>query len=173
MSDRPYISGVRQCEYWDRADPWPECYVYVVQAEGDSPVKIGKANDPVERLPEIQLGNPRPLRVLSVIPGPEALERRFHRKLRADRMSGEWFAGFKTDVFLRWADQLAEQMILSHMITGEVPDAEEFIGPDRYQPKKRREVAPVTVKYVVPDPLSPEEVKQRAREIEDRRLRAF
>lgn len=62
---------------------------YVLQAEGGGPLKIGKAWDPHSRRGELQVGNPRKLILLGIIPD---FEKRVHHALRTHRLSGEWFA---------------------------------------------------------------------------------
>lgn len=69
--------------------------LYVLQEEGDGPVKIGWVNAwmPVEwRMSTLQTGNPRALRIVRVFPGmPKRIERLLHRRLRQWRIRGEWF----------------------------------------------------------------------------------
>lgn len=53
-------------------------FVYFI-GEPDGPVKIGLAKDPVRRVRELQIGNPRPLRVERVIIGHTDTERLLHK----------------------------------------------------------------------------------------------
>lgn len=53
-------------------------FVYVIGEEGDGPVKIGVAKDPIKRLRNMQTGNPRRLRVEHVLIGDRFLEALLH-----------------------------------------------------------------------------------------------
>lgn len=67
-------------------------FVYIIGTRhGDSPVKIGYAQNPAARLTELQCGNPEELVVLATIPARPAHERWFHLDLAAARVRGEWF----------------------------------------------------------------------------------
>ena len=85
--------GERQYAFWTAKErkPRPQCFVYVLQAEGDTPIKIGKAKDVHHRMAVLQTGNPRPLRLRAVLVGDLELEAELHRELRGRRMVGEWF----------------------------------------------------------------------------------
>jgi T5orf172 domain len=79
------------------------CFVYVIGEEDGGPFKIGSAIDPVKRLRDLQVGNPRRLRVEYVLLGDEQMERllhqvweefaiRSHRGKKVDALPGtEWF----------------------------------------------------------------------------------
>ena len=54
-------------------------------------VKIGYAKDVSKRLSELQVGNPYPLTIMTVIPGTLRLEALFHQALQGYRERGEWF----------------------------------------------------------------------------------
>lgn len=65
--------------------------VYLVQS-GDVPaVKIGMSRYLPQRVAEIQVLNPQPVRCLAVLPGGAGLEAMLHYQLRRLRMHGEWF----------------------------------------------------------------------------------
>ncbi len=72
-------------------------YVYIIAPEGRrSPVKVGMATDPWERLADLQCGSPVRLRVVEVFGSDDRresakLERRFHQAHAAIRLHGEWF----------------------------------------------------------------------------------
>lgn len=83
-------------------------FVYVIQPEGDSPIKIGRAVDVRKRLAGLQTGNPRRLQLLYVVPGDNELEWQLHYRLRPSRLTGEWFGGEETESFLRFAHDLAQ-----------------------------------------------------------------
>lgn len=66
-----------------------DCYVYFV-TDGEA-IKIGKAINPKSRLGGLQTSHHKPLRILALMPGDEAVERRLHWKFEAYRIRGEWF----------------------------------------------------------------------------------
>lgn len=70
--------------------------VYFIQEGGSGPIKIGHAAgvDGVwTRFVSLQMGNPRPLRLLHVIEGAEkAHEDELHARFARLHMRGEWFA---------------------------------------------------------------------------------
>jgi hypothetical protein len=67
--------------------------VYIMQIEGESPVKIGHGIDPIARKKALQTGNPRPLIILRVIPSANAyrLEQALHKRYEAFCIRKEWF----------------------------------------------------------------------------------
>lgn len=73
-----------------------ECYVYVIQEAETGHIKIGYAMDPKKRLSELQVGNPRKLKIVYQegfqSTGDAILsEMHFHKYLRYCSLSGEWF----------------------------------------------------------------------------------
>ena len=69
----------------------PTWFVYLVDENEDaSPVKVGTGGE--TRIYELQIGNPRRLRMLTIQRGPRELERFIHRTLKPYSISGEWFA---------------------------------------------------------------------------------
>lgn len=69
-------------------------YVYAIRAR--QYVKIGKANNPVERMDALQVGNPVELSSLFKLPCPsekaaEQLEYVLHRMFKKFNSLGEWF----------------------------------------------------------------------------------
>lgn len=69
-------------------------WIYVVQMNGDGPVKIGYSNDEGSarsRVSQLQTGNPYPLEMIWLSNGNQGIEAKVHRILSAHRMSGEWF----------------------------------------------------------------------------------
>lgn len=70
----------------------PTGRVYFIQGKPGSPVKIGyTGHDPNKRIAELQTGNPYLLRVIYSFPGNPSDEKKIHRALASDRLSGEWF----------------------------------------------------------------------------------
>ena len=58
----------------------------------DGAIKIGKAVDVEKRIQALQGGNPRQLTTLLVVQAPRRLEFELHRRFKALRLQGEWFA---------------------------------------------------------------------------------
>lgn len=67
--------------------------VYFIEAIGAHRVKIGYADDPAKRLPQLQTGCPYNLQLLFSIPGDRDTERQYHDKYSHLRVSpsSEWF----------------------------------------------------------------------------------
>ncbi len=65
--------------------------VYFVSQGERGPIKIGFAKDVDKRVRALQTASPVPLKVLAVVEGDSAIEKRFHRLLEAHRLMGEWF----------------------------------------------------------------------------------
>ena len=66
--------------------------VYFIQAGPKGPIKIGTALRPMDRLRELQVGNPFKLVLLAVIEGHAVVERELHAQFAVHRLRGEWFA---------------------------------------------------------------------------------
>jgi hypothetical protein len=66
-------------------------FVYFVQAGESGPIKIGRAQSPTFRLPNLQVGNHERLRLLAVVPGGPIMEAALHRYFGKGRLGGEWF----------------------------------------------------------------------------------
>jgi hypothetical protein len=65
--------------------------VYFCQAEVGGPIKIGRAQDPHERLRFLQTASPFKLRITHVMEGGAARERALHARHGVRRLYGEWF----------------------------------------------------------------------------------
>jgi len=69
--------------------------VYFILDEKSNAVKIGHTKGPiVDRIVEIQVGNPNELRIIAVIPEWSSIkhrEKRLHRKFKDLNTRGEWF----------------------------------------------------------------------------------
>lgn len=65
-------------------------FVYVIQ-DSSGAVKIGKANNPVARLSELQCGNPYPLTLRAVVVAYYGTEETLHYLWARYRVRGEWF----------------------------------------------------------------------------------
>ena len=132
-------------EYWRYQWPEPETFVYVVQAEGDSPIKVGKSDRPLKRrIDQLQTGNPRQLVVLHVLVGGFDLEWQLHNKLKRARLVGEWFDGQSVDPFLDFVEDLGDRMLNWHEESGKeiLPDYWDFGDwptPPSERPRRRRQ----------------------------------
>lgn len=67
--------------------------VYFIEAGDGGPIKIGVAGDVAKRFKALQATNPIPLRLLAIIDGGHADERRLHKRFASERLRGEWFRG--------------------------------------------------------------------------------
>jgi len=65
--------------------------VYFIEAVGAERIKIGHSKDPKQRLQELRKNAPFELRLLGMMNGGEAAERRLHHLFAAARRQGEWF----------------------------------------------------------------------------------
>ena len=77
--------------------------VYFIQAGEDGPVKIGSAKDVAKRVINLQSGNHKKLRLISVRPGGLTEEGLIQKQFADDRLTGEWFR--PSDRLLREADK--------------------------------------------------------------------
>lgn len=71
------------------AAPRADSYVYFI-SDGEA-IKIGKANNPLSRLAELQTSNHRDLSILAVTPGDQWAEAQLHHVFHLRRIRGEWF----------------------------------------------------------------------------------
>lgn len=81
------------------------CYVYLIRSgnKSDAPIKIGMANDPQTRIAELQVGNPKELKIVATIPCKDRLQARhmeayLHGKLSVINIRGEWFKSTGGDI---------------------------------------------------------------------------
>jgi predicted GIY-YIG superfamily endonuclease len=77
-------------------------YVYIIECDCgnyvNNPLKIGVAEDPKNRISQLQTGNPFRLKLITQIPcdsrkQAEYIERELHYQFRKFHMHGEWFKG--------------------------------------------------------------------------------
>ncbi len=94
---RPYkdflTEGVRQLPraYHNRNDEPCDTHVYFIQGENTGLIKIGKADDILNRMAGHQLGSPDVLLLRWFYRAPASHERWLHRFFHASRVHGEWF----------------------------------------------------------------------------------
>lgn len=76
-------------------------FVYVIEEAGNQLIKIGKAKDPMKRIPKgLGAKNPYKLKTLHLIPTKSDLqvERWMHENFKTKRKNGEWFKLSHEDV---------------------------------------------------------------------------
>lgn len=54
-------------------------------------VKIGHAKNPIDRMSDLQIGNPFALELVATYPGGGWIEWHLHKSMKAFRVRGEWF----------------------------------------------------------------------------------
>lgn len=92
--------------------PCASAVYFIVEADDPtSPIKIGVSTELHRRLVELQIGNPRLLRVRQVVPGDRDLEHELHRRWDGDFLRREWFR-YSEEILLE-ADRLAARAIAS------------------------------------------------------------
>jgi hypothetical protein len=109
----PHPTGQRHWNVWNRAAA-PKNYVYIIQGERGTEVKVGFTVDVDKRLKELQTGNPKVLHPLIILLAPPEVERQYHRQLAKSRVNGEWFSGPEVDQFIRRADKVARSMMAAY-----------------------------------------------------------
>src|ERR1043166_2341981 len=65
--------------------------VYFIRVGQDGPVKIGRANNPTQRLIDLQVSHYEELRLIRTVPGNKGVERWMQQRFAADRIRGEWY----------------------------------------------------------------------------------
>jgi hypothetical protein len=142
-----------QITFWEARLDKP-CFVYVVQGQKTSPVKVGVARKVQSRLDVLQTGNPEELHALYAFPGGHELEHQLHRKLKPYRMHGEWFRAAALEEYTDFFVGLASALVDTYDGSGEIPSYRVFDGDWFTRPKKRViPVGEVTVRFVDPDEL--------------------
>ncbi len=119
-------NGIRQRLFWRSHLPEGQTYVYFIQDDPGAPIKIGYTNRVGARVKALQTGNFRELRLIAVLPAPPCVETAYHRQLRSERKSGEWFAGPATVALVSRACDISEQMIQAYDDSGRTPDIYDF-----------------------------------------------
>ena len=85
--------------------------VYFILDRGSGCVKVGWSSEPVQRLRDLQTGNPRELELVALVPNVKSsAERSFHEQFRAHQVRGEWFRveGAVEEAMERWGVALDE-----------------------------------------------------------------
>lgn len=171
----PLPRGLDAVDWWsEHLRDWE--FVYIIQGDEGTPVKIGRAIDVRARLKGLQTGNPQELRVLAATPGAAYDEAEFHRHLKFSRVRGEWFEGPMVDVFLDWFHRLSDHRILRYAVDHKPPYADYTLPIPDLKPKGGRDVSkvtvfghkwrtkskssPVSVRRIEPSPLTEEESRE-------------
>lgn len=102
--------------YWrSRSTHDYDTFVYVIEETGDDgpggPVKIGWAGKPLERMTELQCGNPRSLRIAAVLNGSASKETEVHAVFSGGRLRGEWFSADLREEIIELVYQVGEAQI--------------------------------------------------------------
>lgn len=145
-------------------------FVYVIQGDPGTPVKIGRAVDVMARMRGLQTGNPSQLRLLAVIPDifgepdedderyPEdSLEWQLHQRFKDCRLQGEWFTDCEAVIStvtalatrLRETYEAGETISLHDLADG-------FILWRTFGRS-----GPVTIRHMKPDPVPPDVAMER------------
>lgn len=99
--------------------------IYFVQTSDNRFIKIGKANDPSQRLASLQTGSPVRLKLIGAVPGGHETEHAVHQRFQALRTYGEWF---------RASDDLLDYITQS-LATQKVPPFTAFDSLALYEPR--------------------------------------
>lgn len=152
------FTGEDHLAFWTRNLSQSPGYVYVIQGEPDSPIKVGWAKQDVRaRVATLQTGAWEELRLLYVLPGSQALEWQLHRKIRYARVRGEWFQHESIPDFLHFVADLAQRMVAAYAGDGRAPDYQDFGSWYRNTARTPE----VVVRFEEPSPRSPDEVAER------------
>jgi len=65
--------------------------IYFVQMPDAGPIKIGHTTNVRNRLSQLQVSMPQSLTLLGIRDGGVETEKKLHRRLESERLSGEWF----------------------------------------------------------------------------------
>ena len=91
-------------------------YLYVIKEWRNGPIKIGVSGNPWARLLDLQVGNPRHLKLAHHWEMSRRAafdcEREIHKELEEFRLEGEWFD---------FPDDIAGQLIKDHFLEGAEP----------------------------------------------------
>jgi len=66
-------------------------YVYLISDPKSNAVKIGRSDNPMKRVGELQTGNPNTLSLLSCFAAEPSVEQIIHKHLEDYSLNGEWF----------------------------------------------------------------------------------
>lgn len=150
--------GLQHYSFWRERLSDGTVYVYVIRAGKKSPVKIGKAIKPTQRLKALQTGNAQTLRLLLVVPGGERLEYVLHRRFARFRLeSSEWFHGEGVREIMEFVTALSVDLVRAYEPGSlSMPTLTGFPG---WTAEERRLLDPRMVTIPMAPPRPPEEVE--------------
>lgn len=119
--------GKQRLAFWSGQD-YEGGFVYLIQGERHTPVKLGYSTNVPRRVRELQCSNPAELHVLDVVPGTEATERQMHKHLAPYRLRHEWFRYEEAIAAWMAFRLLADQAVQFFLATGRVPRLEALDG---------------------------------------------
>ena len=86
--------------------------IYFIKEEGSNYVKIGSSRTPETRLMDLQVSNPRKLKLLRMVDAGKGAEAAFHKLFDQDRVRGEWFyISDELDKFIKQDDDYIMETI--------------------------------------------------------------
>lgn len=112
--------GEQHFSFWRTTIRDDTYYVYLIRGPKKTPVKIGKALNPITRLKTLQTGNPHRLRLLHVVPTvsePQALlvEKVLHLRFDHCRLpDSEWFYGAGVSEIIEFVERLAKDTVRNY-----------------------------------------------------------
>lgn len=67
-------------------------HLYIIQNISTKDIKIGRSNDPLFRLDQLQTANANKLRILIILKDQGQREKTLHKHVRKYNKNGEWFS---------------------------------------------------------------------------------
>lgn len=86
-----YLDAIVQSNARQRTYRTSKPSVYFIQEKDNGPIKIGYSDNPLARLSDLQVGNPRELTLLGHIYGGPEIELMLQTKFVEHKIRGEWF----------------------------------------------------------------------------------
>lgn len=93
--EKRYDAAYRLLLTCDKQHGEHEQYIYFAQGVHGGLIKIGRSQEPPERLKQLQNGAEQPLQILRIEPCPKGREKELHKKFAKYREHGEWFRPVK------------------------------------------------------------------------------
>ena len=81
-------------------------FIYFIRMDKIGPIKVGFAKNVIERIVQLQTGNPYQLNILAYYAGNENDEKQIQYLLRDSNIRGEWF--HPTEKVLQYVDMAKE-----------------------------------------------------------------
>jgi len=160
----PHYKGSEHLRLWLERLSEPS-FVYVIQGESDTPIKVGFAHDVERRIAGLQTGNPAELHLLHVLPGDPRLEWFLHRRLKGARLRGEWFS--PDQAFLKYVSDLAEKMVAAYVEGSGIAPHYVDLDPSGFTCQEDQKRNPIKVTYM--EPRRSEAERRTEREAKEKR----